>query len=73
MFARAKLELADIGDDVMARLGRADDRAAGADQAETGDDDRTLALAVELPATNDRGQPASGTIGPPAVSWRIDD
>jgi len=29
-------------------------------------------LVCELQATNDRGQPASGSIRPPAVEWRVE-
>lgn len=30
------------------------------------------ALVCQLQATNDRGQPASGSIRPPAVEWRVE-
>ncbi|MEL7156812.1 MAG: DUF5990 family protein [Actinomycetota bacterium] len=66
MFARAKLKLSDLPDEVLARLRQAEE------VADRGDDTGPV-LVAELEATNHKGQPASGTIRPPAVSWRIDN
>lgn len=55
MFARAKIELDDIRDDLRDLL------------AVTTEGDRVLI--ARLDATNAKGQPASGAIRPPAVDW----
>ncbi len=55
MFARAKLKLADIPSEDLTKAGS----TSGA------------VLECRLDATNDKGQPASGTIKPPALAWSM--
>jgi len=55
MFARAKIKLIDVPDEML-------------DEVTT----RGGELVCELQATNDRGQPASGSIRPPAIDWRVE-
>lgn len=57
MFARAKLKLADIPGEVLAKAGTTEG----------------VILECRLEATNAKSQPASGTIKPPAFAWSIHD
>ena len=56
MFARAKIKLAGIPEDIRERAVKSGEL-----------------LVCELQATNHKGEPASGTIKPPAVVWRVGD
>lgn len=55
MFARAKLKLADIPSEVLDKAGTT----------------KGVVLRCRFQATNTKGQPASGSIRPPAVAWSV--
>ena len=55
MFARAKLKLANIPSEVLTKAGST----------------KGVVLECRLGATNAKGQPASGTIKPPALAWSM--